>query len=92
MEETKTFVAQKGKGAVDKNTIIRWFKKFCSDCKNLDDQVWSGRPKTGFWGWAPSHRGIPREYQASLESHSPVWFLSFTTSAKTSGVKLWFML
>ena len=31
---------------VDRNTITRWFKKFCLACKNLNDQAKSGRPKT----------------------------------------------
>ena len=32
----------KGKNVVDQ----RWFKKFYSGCKNLDDQASSGKPKT----------------------------------------------
>ena len=27
-------------------TVTKWFKKFHSGCKNLDDQVRSGKPKT----------------------------------------------
>ena len=36
----------KGEGAVDHRTVTRWFKKFRSRCKNLDNQTGSGRPKT----------------------------------------------
>ena len=28
------------------NAVIRWFKKFRSSCKNVDDQAWSGRHKS----------------------------------------------
>ena len=30
----------------DNGTVKGWLKKFCLDCKNLDDQASSGRPKT----------------------------------------------
>ena len=29
-----------------RSAVTRWFKKFYSGCKNLDDQPWSGRSKT----------------------------------------------
>ena len=39
-KKSKTFVVQKGEGAVDHSTIT--IKKFYSDCKNLNDQlVWT---------------------------------------------------
>ena len=41
----KRFVVQKG--SVDHSTITRWFfKKFHSGCKNLDNEIRSGGPKT----------------------------------------------
>ena len=44
-EATKNICFAKGEGAVDHNTVTRWFKKFRSGCKNLDDQARSGMPK-----------------------------------------------
>ena len=35
----------KNNGAVDQSTVTRWFKKFYSGCKNLDDQERSGKSK-----------------------------------------------
>ena len=34
-----------GQSAVDHSTITRWFKKYCFDCKSLDDQSSLGSPK-----------------------------------------------
>ena len=45
-EATKNIRCAKGEDAVDHSTVTRWFKKFRSGCKNLDDQARSGRPKT----------------------------------------------
>ena len=45
-EAIKNICRAKGEGAVDHNTVTRWFKKFCSGCKNLDDQAKSSRAKT----------------------------------------------
>ena len=45
-KQPKIFVLPKGKSAVNHSTETRWFKKFCSGCKNLDDEARSGRPKT----------------------------------------------
>ena len=39
-------ISVKEEGAEDLSTVTRWFKKFCSGCKNLDDQAKSARPKT----------------------------------------------
>ena len=44
-QPTKNIYCMKGEGAVDHSTVTRWFKKFCSSCKN-DDQEKAGRPKT----------------------------------------------
>ena len=44
-ESTKTFCRAKEKDTVDHNTVNRWFKKFHSGCKSLDDQVRSGNLK-----------------------------------------------
>ena len=40
-EDTK-----ESESAVDHSTLTRWFKKFWSSCKNLDDQARSVRPKS----------------------------------------------
>ena len=45
-KQPKSFVVQKVKGAVDYSTVTRWFKKFPLDCKNLEDQAKSSRPKS----------------------------------------------
>ena len=29
----------KGEGTVDQNTVTKWFKKFCSDYKRMDNQT-----------------------------------------------------
>ena len=44
-ETTKNICCAKGGGAVDTSAATGWIKKFCSDCKNLDDWARSGRPK-----------------------------------------------
>ena len=83
----KKFVASKGEGTVDQSTVIRWLKKFRSDCKNLDDQERSGRPEIAASeavfiaiGTNPTLGG----YQANLVSYRPVWLVIFTTLTKTS--------
>ena len=46
-ESTKNICcAAKGEGAVDHVTVTRWFKKFCSVCKNLNDQARVDKPKS----------------------------------------------
>ena len=73
----------KGEVAVDHSTVTRWLNKFQLGCKNLDGQVVS--PKT------MNSEAILQAivtlimYQVSLASHSPVWFVTFTTSLKASG-------
>ena len=47
VEATKNICCMKGEGTVDRNTVTRRFKKFCSGCKNLDNQARSSWPKTG---------------------------------------------
>ena len=46
VEPIKTICWVKGKGTVDHSTVTRWFKKFCSDYKNLNNQERSGRLKS----------------------------------------------
>ena len=43
---TENIYCVKGICAVDPNIVIRWLKRFCLGCKNLDNQARSGRPKT----------------------------------------------
>ena len=45
-EATKNICCAKVAGPVNHSTITRWFKKFHSGCKNLDDQTKLGRLKT----------------------------------------------
>ena len=42
MNVTKNICCAKDEDAVDKSTVTRWSKKFCSGCKNLDNQARSG--------------------------------------------------
>ena len=42
---TKDICCANGEAAVDHSTISRWFKKFLSNCKNLNDQPRLDRPK-----------------------------------------------
>ena len=53
-EATENIYYPKVKNVVDNSTVNRWFNKFCSSCKNLDDQARSGKPKTGFQDHVPS--------------------------------------
>ena len=39
IELTQNICCVKGKGAVDRSTVTRWFDKFHSSYKDLDDQV-----------------------------------------------------
>ena len=45
-EAAKRICFMKGEGAVDHSTVTRWFEKFGSGCKKLNDQTRSGRPET----------------------------------------------
>ena len=75
MEAIKNIYCAKSKGAVDHSRITKWFKKFCSHCKNLDDQVRSGRPTTVDSEVmlqvieANPTDSTEREYQANLAYH-----------------------
>ena len=42
---TKKICCVKGEGLVDYSTVTRWFKKFNSGCKNLNNQAKQGRSK-----------------------------------------------
>ena len=48
METSKDNCCTKGEATVDHSTLTRWFRKFCSGCKNLDNWARLGRPKTEF--------------------------------------------
>ena len=45
-EAAKNIYCVEIKATIDHSTINRWFKKFCSGYKNLDNQTRSGSPKT----------------------------------------------
>ena len=45
-EATKNISRKKCEDAVDHKTVSRCFKKFCSDCKSLNNQTRSGKHKT----------------------------------------------
>ena len=44
-EASKNICWGEGEGAIDHNTVTRWFKKFLSGYKNLNDQTRSDKPK-----------------------------------------------
>ena len=39
MEATKNICCAKGEEVVDHSTVTRWWNKFCSGCKNCNDQA-----------------------------------------------------
>ena len=43
---TENICCAKGDSAIDHRAVTIWFKKFCSICKNLNNQTRSRRPKT----------------------------------------------
>ena len=45
MEATKNIFYVEGEGAIDKNTVTRWFMNFCFGFKNFDNQARSGKSK-----------------------------------------------
>ena len=56
-EATKKICAN-GLSAVNDCTVIRWFMKFRSVSKSLNQRETSSRLETAIWGRAPSHRLI----------------------------------
>ena len=46
LEATKNICCLKGEIAIDHSIVHRWFKKFHTDCKDLNNRSRSGRPKT----------------------------------------------
>ena len=79
METTKIIYSVKDESAVDSSTVTRWFKKFCTVGKSLDDQTRSGRPKTATEANLAS--SIQR-VSVELCIFSPVGFVIFMSSAK----------
>ena len=45
VEVIKKICCSKSKGSVDHSSVTRWFKKFCNECKNIDNQAKSDIPK-----------------------------------------------
>ena len=88
MEETKIIYCVKGEGAVNYIIGSRCFEKFRLDCKKLNDQVKSGKPKTvDFQGHDSSNRGkLTEEYLASIRQtqHLTVqfWFITSQSQQK----------
>ena len=85
-EEPKNISWAKGEDKVKHSTEPRWFKKFCTCCKDLDNQARSGRFKIlnakAILQEIQVNPVAPREYQASLTSHTTVLFVTLTSSAK----------
>ena len=69
-------------------TVNKWLKNFSLSCQNLYDQARSGGPERSrcrpFKTQIQMQRVAHREYQAHPTSHSPMWFVTFPTSAKAA--------
>ena len=76
----------KAEDTVDHSMVTRWFKKFHSGCKNLDNQTSSDRPKivvfVAVLQIINANPAKSRKYQASSASYSPGRFITFTTLVK----------
>ena len=88
MEENKKKFGERWKRSWSRHSNQK-FLKIPSACKNLDDQVRFGRPKTinseaVLQAIEANQSSSTQEYQASLASHKPVWFAILVTSAKVS--------
>ena len=46
VEATRNICCVKGEDTVDQSTVTKWLKKFCSGCKNLNNQERLSRSKT----------------------------------------------
>ena len=89
MKTTKNIFWVKDEDAINHNTVTRWFKKFHSGYKDLDDQTRLGKLKVmnfkAIVQAVETNPGVAlEEYQVSSASHSPVWFINFMTSVKAS--------
>ena len=77
-EATKNICCAKCDGTVDHNTVTKWFKKFCSDFKNLDDQTRSGRCQNknskAVLQAIEENLTISTQYQVSSASQHPSMF------------------
>ena len=74
VEARKTFFCVKGEHEVDHTIFTRWFKKFRSGCKDLNDWARSGRSVL---------QAIEPNSASSLASHNTVEFITFKTLAKS---------
>ena len=68
----------KGKSTVNYSTVTRWFMKFHSGFKNLNDQA----KNHGYRGCAWNHRNKLGKYQVSLSFHNTATVITFMTSLK----------
>ena len=90
MEANEKRLLCKRWGPFDHSSITRCFKKFCSGCKNLDYQTRSDKSKTVDSKVMPHNietdlwQVALGEYQVSLTSHNPVWFITFIDLAEAS--------
>ena len=78
---TKNICCAKGEGAVDHNTVTRWFKKFHSGCKNINDQISLGKPKT------MDSKALLLAIEANLTSGT--WTLHLTVQCGLSPSQPW---
>ena len=81
-EATKNICWAKGEGVFDHCTVTRWWKKFRSSYKKLDDQAKWGRPKPV--DSEAVHRAIEAKWASISESSRPAWYLTVQCGLSTS--------
>ena len=78
MEVTENNCYTKGEGTVDYTISTRWFKKFCSSCKNVTDQEMSG------WHNTMDFKAMLQTIEANLVSST--WRVSGKLSISLASV------
>ena len=83
VEATKRICCAKGEDTVDHSRATRGLKKFY---KNFDNQAKSETVDSDILPQNPQKQIQWEKHPVSGVFHSLVWFITFTTSAKTSGI------
>ena len=82
---TKIFCCAKGKRAIDPISLTKCFEIFFSGSKCINDQGKTQNSESVLQAKGKIRWGTNGEYQASSAYHNLVWFMTLSTSAKTSG-------
>ena len=75
MEATQNVCCVKGESTVAHSTVTRWFKKFCSSYKNLDNETRSGKPKNV----DSKAMFLAMKANSMSSTQNPVWFVTSMT-------------